>query len=184
MTVQVLGQKIRYLRRREGLSQEMCIRDRRYSKPVLPLPGYGKASNTAELFIVENGGTLQVAGTTLDGHSEAVTQGAEALAAPAVEAQAPLVTVRSGGSFHTDDGAVLRNNRNTSADGQGGAVYIAEGGTYKLYGGSTIANTHAEACLLYTSLSKQSGADGRRLSGRHRRRGRQRRFARFACPYV
>ncbi|WP_419491300.1 right-handed parallel beta-helix repeat-containing protein [Anaerotruncus massiliensis (ex Liu et al. 2021)] len=117
---------------------------KRYSKPVSPLPGYGKASNTAELFIVENGGTLQVAGTTLDGHSEAVTQGAEALAAPAVEAQAPLVTVRSGGSFHTDDGAVLRNNRNASADGQGGAVYIAEGGTYKLYGGSTIANTHAE----------------------------------------
>lgn len=107
-------------------------------------PGYGKASNTAELFIVENGGYLQVAGTTLDGHSEAVTQGAEALAAPAVEAQAPLVTVRSGGNFHTDNGAVLRNNRNTSADGQGGAVYIAEGGTYKLYGGSTIANTHAE----------------------------------------
>lgn len=55
---------------------------KRYSKPVSPLPGYGKASNTAELFIVENGGTLQVAGTTLDGHSEAVTQGAEALAAP------------------------------------------------------------------------------------------------------
>lgn len=54
------------------------------------------------------------------------------------------MTVRSGGNFHTDNGAVLRNNRNTSADGQGGAVYIAEGGTYKLYGGSTIANTHAE----------------------------------------
>ena len=118
---------------------------KRYSKPTKAsqLTGYGKASNTEELFIVENGGSLQLTGTTIDGHSEAVTQGREALIAPAVEAEAPLVTVQSGGTFHTS-GTILRNNRNASTNGQGGAVYIAEGGKYQLYSDTVIANTHAE----------------------------------------
>lgn len=112
---------------------------KRYSKPTKTLTGYGKASNKEELFIVASGGSLQLTGTTIDGHSEAVTQGREALIAPAVSAQKPLVTVQSGGEFLMNE-AALRNNNNVYTSNLGGA--INNNGTLMVTGG-TIANTKA-----------------------------------------
>jgi hypothetical protein len=58
-------------------------------------------------------------------------------------ATSALVYVNTSGTFTLNDGAALKNNKNTNSTGGGGGVYIASGGTFNMNGGEISGNTAA-----------------------------------------
>jgi hypothetical protein len=82
------------------------------------------------LFTVASGGSLTLEGNgihslVIDGNKSNIT------------ASASLITVESGGGLTLNTGAILRNN-NTSGDG--GGVYVYDGGTFTMKGGVISGN--------------------------------------------
>ena len=138
---------------------EGTVQIQRYGKPT----AYGTAdyfnveSNANALFSVSGSGMLDLKNIQMDGHKDAVAL-KDSLAyktnAGAIEATAPLIQV-NGGKLNLGEGAVLQNNKNTTASGSttgnvpGGAVYNS--GTMNITGGVVKGNECKGTARSYTT---------------------------------
>ena len=146
---------------------EGTVQIQRYGKPT----AYGSSdwiesdtadyfnveSNANALFSVSGSGMLDLKNIQMDGHKDAVAL-KDSLAyktnAGAIEATAPLIQV-NGGKLNLGEGAVLQNNKNTTASGSttgnvpGGAVYNS--GTMNITGGVVKGNECKGTARSYTT---------------------------------
>lgn len=149
---------------------EGTVQIQRYGKPT----AYGSSdwiesdtadyfnveSNANALFSVSGSGMLDLKNIQMDGHKDAVAL-TDSLAyktnAGAIEATAPLIQV-NGGKLNLGEGAVLQNNKNTTAPGSttsttgnvpGGAVYNS--GTMNITGGVVKGNEWKGTARSYTT---------------------------------
>ena len=120
-------------------------------------------SNANALFSVSGSGMLDLKNIQIDGHKDAVAL-KDSLAyktnAGAIEATAPLIQV-DGGKLNLGEGAVLQNNKNTTAPGSttsttasvpGGAVYNS--GTMNITGGVVKGNECKGTARSYTTTGE------------------------------
>lgn len=117
-------------------------------------------SNANALFSVSGSGMLDLKNIQMDGHKDAVAL-TDSLAyktnAGAIEATAPLIQV-NGGKLNLGEGAVLQNNKNTTAPGSttgnvpGGAVYNS--GTMNITGGVVKGNEWKGTARSYTTTGE------------------------------
>lgn len=149
---------------------EGTVQIQRYGKPT----AYGSSdwiesdtadyfnveSNANALFSVSGSGMLDLKNIQMDGHKDAVAL-TDSLAyktnAGAIKATAPLIQV-NGGKLNLGEGAVLQNNKNTTAPGSttsttgnvpGGAVYNS--GTMNITGGVVKGNECKGTARRYTT---------------------------------
>lgn len=120
-------------------------------------------SNANALFSVSGSGMLDLKNIQMDGHKDAVAL-TDSLAyktnAGAIKATAPLIQV-NGGKLNLGEGAVLQNNKNTTAPGSttsttgnvlGGAVYNS--GTMNITGGVVKGNECKGTARSYTTTGE------------------------------
>lgn len=149
---------------------EGTVQIQRYGKPTVyntsawiepdTMDNFNVESNANALFSVSGSGMLDLKNIQIDGHKDAVAL-TDSLAyktnAGAIEAIAPLIQV-DGGKLNLGEGAVLQNNKNTTAPGSttsttgnvpGGAVYNS--GTMNITGGVVKGNECKGTARSYTT---------------------------------
>lgn len=149
---------------------EGTVQIQRYGKPTAydtsawiepsTMDNFNVESNANALFSISGSGVLDLKNIQIDGHKDAVAL-TDSLAyktnAGAIEATAPLIQV-DGGKLNLGEGAVLQNNKNTTAPGSttsttgnvpGGAVYNS--GTMNITGGVVKGNECKGTARSYTT---------------------------------
>lgn len=149
---------------------EGTVQIQRYGKPTAyntsawidpnTMDNFNVESNANALFSVSGSGMLDLKNIQMDGHKDAVAL-TDSLAyktnAGAIAATAPLIQV-NGGKLSLGEGAVLQNNKNTTAPGSttsttgnvpGGAVYNS--GTMNITGGVVKGNECKGTARSYTT---------------------------------